>query len=98
MMTYASWHRCYEAVVRTTVTLDEDVAVQLERLQREQGRSFKDVVNSTLRAGLDRAPQSAGSYDFPTFNMRLKPGVNLDRALAIAAELEDREIADKLAR
>jgi hypothetical protein len=85
--------------MRTTITLDEDVAIRLERLQREQGVSFKQVVNHTLRAGLDRgAPPSDGPYDFPTFRMGLKPGINLDRALALAAELEDREIADKLAR
>jgi hypothetical protein len=85
--------------MRTTITLDDDVAVRLERVQREQGVSFKQAVNQTLRAGLDRsAPASSGRYEFPTFRMGLKPGINLDRALALAAELEDREIAVKLTR
>jgi hypothetical protein len=38
--------------VRTTLTLDDDVAVRLERLRRS-GRTLKDVVNEALRAGLD---------------------------------------------
>jgi hypothetical protein len=85
--------------MRTTITLDEDVAVRLERLQREQGRSFKDIVNTTLRAGLDRsAPASTGRFVQTTSRLGLRPGVNLDRALALAAELEDQEIVAKLAR
>ena len=38
--------------MRTTLTLDEDVAVLLERLQNEQKLSFKEAVNSALRLGL----------------------------------------------
>ena len=36
--------------MRTTLTLDDDVAVKLRAAAK--GRSFKDVVNETLRAGL----------------------------------------------
>lgn len=38
--------------MRTTITLDDDVAIELERRQRAGNRSFKDIVNETLRAGL----------------------------------------------
>ncbi|MDE2110343.1 MAG: CopG family transcriptional regulator [Alphaproteobacteria bacterium] len=37
---------------RTTLTLDDDVAVQLERLRRERDASLKDVVNDLLRQKL----------------------------------------------
>jgi len=46
--------------MRTTVTLDDDLAIRLERLSGEQGRSFKAVINDVIRAGLDsllRVPQ-----------------------------------------
>lgn len=43
--------------MRTTITLDDDVAVELEKLRRETGRTFKDIVNETLRAGLRPAPR-----------------------------------------
>lgn len=38
--------------MRTTLTLDEDVAVALERRRREQGHSLKQEVNDLLRFGL----------------------------------------------
>lgn len=38
--------------VRTTVTLDEDVAKRLERARRERNLNFKAALNEALRAGL----------------------------------------------
>jgi hypothetical protein len=38
--------------MRTTVTLDDDLAEALNRAARLTGRSFKAVVNDTLRRGL----------------------------------------------
>ncbi len=38
--------------MRTTLTLDEDVASLLGRLQRERDGSFKELVNEALRLGL----------------------------------------------
>jgi hypothetical protein len=38
--------------MRTTLTLDADVAVQLERLRRAHNVSLKDLVNDALRRGL----------------------------------------------
>ncbi|MBI4910140.1 MAG: hypothetical protein HY820_41365 [Acidobacteria bacterium] len=38
--------------MRTTVTLDDDVALKLQALTRETGAPFKEVLNQTLREGL----------------------------------------------
>lgn len=38
--------------MRTTLTLDDDLAEALNRAARLTGRSFKAVVNETLRRGL----------------------------------------------
>jgi predicted transcriptional regulator len=38
--------------MRTTVTLDDDVAARLEQEMRRSGKSFKRAVNDALRAGL----------------------------------------------
>ncbi|MGH9175721.1 MAG: CopG family transcriptional regulator [Vicinamibacterales bacterium] len=38
--------------MRTTLTLDDDVAVQIERLRRDRDASLKDIVNELLRRGL----------------------------------------------
>lgn len=43
--------------MRTTLTLDDDVAARLEKLRDERDESFKDIVNDLLRRGLDAAEQ-----------------------------------------
>jgi hypothetical protein len=80
--------------VRTTVTLDADTRALVERLMRERDLSFKEAVNHAIRAGL--AGRREGSTPTPTFRMGA-PMVPLDRALRIAAELEDEELMRRLA-
>jgi hypothetical protein len=43
--------------MRTTLTLDDDVAVELKKLQRERNVGLKEAVNAALRAGLQRLQQ-----------------------------------------
>jgi hypothetical protein len=43
--------------MRTTLTIDDDVAVRLEQERRKRRVSFKEVVNDVLRTGLDRLGQ-----------------------------------------
>ena len=38
--------------MRTTISLDDDVAAQLERVREASGSTLKEVVNSALREGL----------------------------------------------
>lgn len=84
--------------MRTTVTLDQDVRSLLQRAVRERGISFKEALNAAVRAGL-RAPAAAGAtpYRLPAFRMGFRPEIPLDKALALAATLEDEETARKLA-
>ena len=81
--------------MRTTLTIDDEIAARLQRLQRERGISFKEAVNATLRAGLDGTSR-APTYRLPTYRMGVRPGVDLDRALQLDAALEDEEIVRKL--
>jgi hypothetical protein len=37
---------------RTTITLEDDVRTKLEAEVRKSGKSFKEIVNDTLRLGL----------------------------------------------
>lgn len=39
--------------MRTTLTLDDDVAARVGREQRKRKAPFKQVINDVLRAGLD---------------------------------------------
>ena len=82
--------------MRTTVTLDSDVEKLLRRAVRERGQSFKKVLNSAVRHGLTHKPKPK-RFRQKTFRMGpAAPGVNLTKALQLAAELEDAEIIRKL--
>jgi hypothetical protein len=82
--------------MRTTVTLDPDVEAKLKATMRERGVSFKAALNDAVRSGLDRGSREPKLYRMPTDPMGLQPGINLDKALRLAGELEDEEIIRKL--
>jgi hypothetical protein len=46
--------------MRTTLTLDDDVAAAIERRRRELDHTLKQEVNELLRAGLAQAEREAG--------------------------------------
>ena len=46
--------KCYDACMRTTVTLDDDVVKLLRDMAHRQNRSFKAVINDALRASLGK--------------------------------------------
>ena len=85
------------ASIRTTVTLDPDVAEQLKALARRRNLSFKAALNSAVRAGLAAERGAVRPYQVPSRPMGLRPGADLTHALQLAAALEDEEIARKLA-
>jgi hypothetical protein len=82
--------------MRTTLTLDPDVARALRRVAHESQRSFKDVVNEAIRTGLARQPQRRRYRLKPQSLGGVRPGFNLDKALQLAGALEDEAIARKL--
>ncbi|MGX6448547.1 ribbon-helix-helix domain-containing protein [Patulibacter sp. S7RM1-6] len=75
--------------MRTTITLDDDVAARLRELQRERGASFKDVVNDALRRGIAPATTDEPPYRMPTARMGLRPGFDVDRAREAIDRIED---------
>jgi hypothetical protein len=44
--------------MRTTLTIDDDIASDLKRLQREGDTKWKDLVNEVLRRGLSDVAQT----------------------------------------
>jgi hypothetical protein len=76
--------------MRTTVTLDDDVLQLVRRRMAEQQVSFKQALNDAIRAGVAGRPAPA------RFTTRVAdlgvPAVNLDKALQLAADLEDEEL------
>ena len=58
--------------MRTTLTLDDDVAAALARRRAERGTGLRHEVNELLRAGLAAVGQpqadAAEPYELPTFD------------------------------
>ena len=76
--------------MRTTLTLDDDVAAELERLRRARDASLKDIVNDALRKGLsDLSARPRQSEPFKSQvvhlgRMRLPSIDNISESLAVA--------------
>ena len=90
---------CYDAKMRTTLTIDDQLAKELRRMAYESGRPFKEVVNRALRLGIEAEqafPRRRPYKVKPVSLGGVLPGINLDKALRLADEIEDMEIANKL--
>jgi plasmid stability protein len=77
--------------MRTTLTLDDDVAAKLKAEARRGGRSFRDVVNETLRRGLVSRQQSTPVARFRVEARdlgELRAGVNLDNVAELVEQIE----------
>ena len=85
--------------MRTTLTLDDQIAKSLQEKAYQTRQSFKDVVNEALAIGLsvmDRPSEPVAYRVSPASMGAPRPGVDLVKALALAERLEDEAIAHKL--
>ena len=84
--------------MRTTLTLENDLAAALKAEARRSGRPLKRIVNDALRAGLAarKAPAPRRYRLKPVSLGGVVPGVDLDKALRLAEAIEDEAIARKL--
>ena len=65
--------------MRTTLTLDDDVARLLQRESRKSGASFKEAVNHFLRLGLTASKQHIHKpFVVTPRKMGLPPGLSYD--------------------
>jgi hypothetical protein len=78
--------------MRTTLTLDDDVAVQIERLRKQRDMALKDVINEALRRGLSE--MTAKPKKKEPFRTGVHDGglliTDIKAALALLDEEEDR--------
>lgn len=82
--------RVYHHDVRTTLTLDEDVAAKLKAAARRSGRAFRDVVNEALRRGLvnDRPARRKPFRVHARSLGGTRPGLSLDNVGALLQQIE----------
>lgn len=86
--------------MRTTLTLDPDVARLVEEAVRRDRLPFKRVVNDALRRGLgpQAGPRTAKAFRVKPHRARLQPGLDPLGFNRLADELEDGAIAAKARR
>jgi hypothetical protein len=86
--------------MRTTLTLERDVADRLKMEIRRSGKAMKTVVNDALRRGLGLGgkPSRPPRFEVRPHGFGLKPGIDLDRVNQLVDELESEETARKLSR
>lgn len=84
--------------MRSTVRIDDDLMVELRARAQTESVSLTRMLNRTLRVGLSaprKQTEKRGPFKQNTFRMGV-PRVGIDKALALAAALEDEEVARKL--
>jgi Arc/MetJ family transcription regulator len=72
--------------MRTTITLDDDVSAEVERLRRETGVGASEAVNQLIRAGMSNA-QPRFSYEHRSADVGLK--VDVTNVAAVLDLLDD---------
>ena len=83
--------------MRTTLTIDDDIAARIEERRRTDGQSLKQVVNQLLREGLrsSERPPETRPYRTKTHRLCLRPGFDAARLNQLVDELE---IEERVAR
>jgi hypothetical protein len=77
--------------MRTTLTLDDDVAAKLKSESRRAGRPFRDIVNETLRRGLASQRTTGARQPFKVKARDLgatRPGLSLDDVAGLIEQAE----------
>jgi hypothetical protein len=77
--------------MRTTLTLDDDVAAKLRAESRRAARPFKEIVNETLRSGLASRRVAAKPHAFKIAARDLgdlRPGLSLDNVAELIEQAE----------
>ncbi len=83
--------------MRTTLTLDDDVAARLKELAHRRRDTFKDTVNEVIRRGLvaqESATLARDPFRVATFDSGFRPGVDPLRLNQLIDELEVDDAVD----
>ena len=86
--------------MRTTVTLEPDVARMLNDQAARSRKSFKETLNTAVRLGLSRAAESNTTVDFviEARPMGLRAGVDPVRLNSLLDDMETERFTEKSAK
>jgi hypothetical protein len=75
--------------MRTTLTLDPDVAEQIRLAMKQRGKGLKTIVNEALRRGLClERTEKAEAFQVEAHDFGIVPGIDLDRMNQLVDEIE----------
>jgi hypothetical protein len=76
--------------MRTTLTLDPDVAERLDRVSQRSGKGLDTTINEILRAGLEVAekPVAPTPFRIRSFVDGVRPGIDPDKMNQLLDELD----------
>jgi hypothetical protein len=76
--------------MRTTVTLDPDVAAKIEAERKRTGKTFKEVLNGGLRRGLRQSPENEKRKPFKVKARRMhpRPGIDFSNVWKLIEQIE----------
>ncbi len=77
--------------MRTTLTLDDDVAHKLKAVMRKSGKSFKETLNEYLRIGLNTRESIPVRKRFrvKARRLELRPGFSYDDVQGLLDQLDE---------
>ncbi|HEX3800130.1 MAG TPA: hypothetical protein VH413_15660 [Verrucomicrobiae bacterium] len=82
--------------MKTTLDFEGELKDKLVSLTKKTGLPLEEVVERAVRLGLEKmnpsGPIQKKPYQQRTYNIGIHAGVNIDKALALAAEIEDEKI------
>jgi hypothetical protein len=86
--------------VRTTLTLDPDLARKLKDLAHRQGQSFKQTVNDVVRRGLAGQVQAepVAPYTVEVHHGGFRPGIDPGKLNQLLDQLEVEDFTDEAGR
>ena len=87
--------------MRTTLTIDDDLARELKAETRRSGRAFKEVVNLVLRRGLrsgSKPEPKLPPFVVKPFSSAFQPGVDPGRLNQLLDDMETEEFLSKRER
>ncbi len=84
------------ATMRTTIPLEPDVEALIRTVMKERGISFKEALNSSVRAGLTQTRHRKRHFVQKSFSLGSERNFRWDKALATADAIDGEELSRKL--
>jgi hypothetical protein len=86
--------------MRTTVTLDPDVAMNIKKRMADKNLSFKETLNQTLRHGLKVVEKEKKRAPFKVIphSFGFKPGIDQNKLGQLLDQLDAEEFVRKMSR